>query len=241
MPCNRCDGRRLSFRGRADNGKASHMANSKTLQMPDASGEFFFYTGAERILFEAVRTRRPSRNGPMALGPMPETTFTFQPMDRAHAREIIEWQYEPPYDVYDLGSGDAKAVLRDLLDPTHAYHVLLSAEGVLEAYCCFGADARVPGGDYSADALDIGLGVRPDRTGQGRGIVYLQAVLGYARRTYAPRVCRVTVAAFNERALRVWCKAGLRPVQRFEREGDGQAFLVLVREEARPGDDIPHV
>lgn len=26
-------------------------------------------------------------------------------------------------------------------------------------YCCFGTDARVPGGDYSADALDIGLGM----------------------------------------------------------------------------------
>jgi RimJ/RimL family protein N-acetyltransferase len=157
-------------------------------------------------------------------------------MDEAHARSILDWQYDPPYDVYDPGAGDSEETVRFFLDPEYAYHAILTAEGELVAYCCFGVDARVPGGDYDADALDVGLGVRPDRTGQGRGSVYVGAVLDYARHTFSPSVFRVTIAEFNKRAQRVWEKAGFRRVQRFCRGSDDRVFLVFVREEAWSGD-----
>jgi ribosomal-protein-alanine N-acetyltransferase len=162
--------------------------------------------------------------------------LTFCPMDEAQARSILKWQYDPPYDLYDPGAGDVEETVQILLDPQYAYYALLTAEGELVAYCCFGADARVPGGDYGADALDVGLGVRPDLTGQGQGSAYVQAVLALARRTFSPSAFRVTIAEFNARALRVWEKAGFRRVQRFQRGQDGRAFLVLVREVARSGD-----
>ena len=132
--------------------------------------------------------------------------------------------------------GDVEETVQGFLNPEYAYYALLAAGGELVAYCCFGADARVPGGDYGADALDVGLGVRPDLIGKGQGGAYVQAVLDCARRTWSPPVFRVTIAEFNERARRVWKKAGFRRVQRFRRESDDQAFLVLVREEARPGE-----
>ncbi|MBN1994883.1 MAG: hypothetical protein JW953_19460 [Anaerolineae bacterium] len=50
-----------------------------------------------------------------------------------------------------------------------------------------------------------------------------------AFRTYAPPMFRVTVAEFNQRALRVWKKAGFQEVQTFQREGDGLSFVGLVR------------
>ena len=102
-------------------------------------------------------------------------------------------------------------------------------QGELVAYCCFGLDARVPGGDYDTPALDIGLGVRPDLTGQGRGLGYLLAVLGVAQRTVSPGTFRVTVAEFNKRAQKVWRRAGFRPVQRFVRQQDGRPFVILLR------------
>ncbi len=132
--------------------------------------------------------------------------------------------------------GDVEKTTQVFLDPEYAYYALLTAEGELVAYCCFGADAQVPGGDYGADALDIGLGVRPDLTGQGQGSAYVQAVLDFARRAFSLSAFRVTIAEFNGRALRVWEKAGFRRVQRFRREGDDLVFLVLVRDEARSGD-----
>jgi len=162
--------------------------------------------------------------------------LTFCPMDETRARSILGWHYDPPYDIYDPGAGDVEETVQTLLDPEYAYYALLTAGGELVAYCCFGADARVPGGDYGADALDVGLGVRPDLTGRGQGSAYVQAALDWARRTFSPSAFRVTIAEFNGRALRVWEKAGFCRVQRFDRQQDGRSFVVLVREGARSGD-----
>ena len=151
-------------------------------------------------------------------------------MNKANARAILYWRYDPPYDLYNSDPDHAEEDVRVLLDPQYAYHTLTDKRGDLVAYCCFGPDAQVPGVDYGLNALDIGMGVRPDLTGQGHGLKYAQAVLDFGRRTFAPSACRVTVAEFNKRALRVWDKVGFRAVQRFQREGDGRTFVVLMRE-----------
>jgi RimJ/RimL family protein N-acetyltransferase len=154
--------------------------------------------------------------------------LVFQPLRQAHARAILGWHYPAPYDVYDLDGGDDEAI-HDLLTPEYAYHAILSPQGELVAFCCFGADGQVPGGDYAAEALDIGLGVRPDLTGQGQGSAYVHAVLDFAQRTWTPPVYRVTIAEFNTRAQRVWEQAGFRQIQRFTSTHSGQPFLVYVR------------
>jgi GNAT superfamily N-acetyltransferase len=151
-------------------------------------------------------------------------------MEEASARAILCWRYDPPYDVYNLDPDPKGTELGLLLDPDNRYYTLASEAGDLEAFCCFGPDAQVPGGDYASAALDIGLGVRPDLTGQGQGLAYALAVCDYARRTFAPTAFRVTVARFNRRAQRVWEKAGFVRGQAFEREPDGLPFVVLSRD-----------
>jgi ribosomal-protein-alanine N-acetyltransferase len=160
----------------------------------------------------------------------PQQLFHFRPMDEASARAIACWHYEPPYDMYNLGSGDVEEMVRAFLNPQNHYYRIAAGGGELVAYCCFGPDAQVPGGDYRASALDIGMGVRPDLTGRGQGFHYVQAVLNFARRTFAPLALRVTVAGFNLRALRLWEKAGFHTVQTFHRSLDGKAFHILARE-----------
>jgi ribosomal-protein-alanine N-acetyltransferase len=167
-------------------------------------------------------------------------SLTFQPMDEASARAILTWRYEAPYDLYNLEPGDAEASVQFFLDSRNGYQSIADEQGDLVAYCCFGLDARVPGGDYNTPAFDIGLGVRPDLTGQGRGLGYVRAVLGVVQRTVAPETLRVTVAEFNKRAQKVWRQAGFRPVQRFVRQQDGRPFVVLQRKamvNTEQGDD----
>jgi RimJ/RimL family protein N-acetyltransferase len=149
-------------------------------------------------------------------------------MDQARAREILTWRYEAPYDVYNPDPDKHQDWVQAFLDPRNAYHAIMDAEGELVAYCCFGPDARVPGGDYDQEALDIGLGARPDLTGQGRGHTFASAVLEFARTTFTPVAFRVTIAEFNHRALRVWEKIGFRPVQTFASSRSGRPFAVLV-------------
>src|SRR5919206_2327934 len=126
------------------------------------------------------------------------TTYTFRPIARVDATAIARWRYPDPYSMYDLSDDDADA----LLAPENGYHAVTDAAGDLVGFCSFGADARVPGFAYDDDALDIGLGMRPDLTGRGLGLACTRAVLEYGRRAFGPDAYRVTVAAFNRRTQR---------------------------------------
>lgn len=168
-------------------------------------------------------TETPPKFSPVGLHPMDETT----------ARAIATWRYEPPYEVYSLDTGDPDELVDCFLDPVNAYYSIVDRGGCLAAYCCFGPDARVPGGDYDRPALDVGLGMHPNLTGQGLGHAFVHAVLRFAQQEFASSEFRVTVAEFNRRALRVWKAAGFRQVQRFERVPggmpDGMLFIILTK------------
>jgi ribosomal-protein-alanine N-acetyltransferase len=154
--------------------------------------------------------------------------LSFQPMDEASARETLTWRYEPPYDFYNPNPDKAEETVQWFLDPRNAYYAITGDVDEFVGYCCFGADARVPGGDYSTDALDIGLGMRPDLTGQGRGSDFIAAIVDFAQCTFGPQALRVTVAAFNRRAMRVYERAGFERVQTFWRSGGDVEFVILV-------------
>jgi ribosomal-protein-alanine N-acetyltransferase len=160
--------------------------------------------------------------------------YTFEPMSEENAHAVLEWRYEPPYSPYNPDPGEFGEWLRLLLDPGNFYYSILNEKGELAGYCCFGNDARVPGGIYdNEDVLDVGLGMRPDLTGQGRGYDFLNAILEFARGEFSPAMFQVTVAAFNERAIHLYGKAGFKPVHTFV-NGDGcraLKFIQMVRKE----------
>lgn len=78
-------------------------------------------------------------------------------------------------------------------------------------------------------ALDIGLGLRPDLTGQGHGSEYINAVIDFIQPTYPPGRLRVTIAEFNTRALRVWEKAGFQRRQVFQGGQVNTSFVILLK------------
>ena len=142
------------------------------------------------------------------------------------AAAICTWTYPPPYSTYDLTGTDPGF----LLDPENGYVALVDG-GELVGYRLFGPDGRVPGAEYATDALDTGGGLRPDLTGRGLGRPALAVGLAYGRARYAPAAFRVTVAAWNARALRVVRAAGFEPVGAFAGARDGTRYDVLVRPE----------
>ena len=151
-------------------------------------------------------------------------------MTMAYARMLLLWQYEPPYDFYnaDPATDDAE-IATSFLAPEYHYYAVLDGQQALIAYRCFGADARVPGGDYSADALDMGGGLRPDLTGRGIGPQLMRASMDFAQATFAPQAFRVTVAAWNTRAKRACLKVGYQPVSTFHNPR-GVPFVILEQE-----------
>lgn len=150
----------------------------------------------------------------------------FSPIDEPAAREIVCWRYEPPYDIYNLE--DSTDSIQYALDPHNNFYTMRAENGELVGFCSFGEDGQVPGGDYAADALDIGMGIRPAFTGQGRGVDFSLAVLNFAQKEFQPIAFRVTIAAFNQRAQRVWQKNGFRRIQTFTHESSKREFMVMI-------------
>jgi RimJ/RimL family protein N-acetyltransferase len=159
--------------------------------------------------------------------------YFFEPMSEPYARAIVAWRYPGQYTIYNMESdADVEADVQVLLDLRYAYHAVLDAEGDLVGFCCFGADAQVPGGDYSdPSALDVGLGLRPDLAGQGRGLGFLEAIMDFARERFGATRFRATIADFNVRSRRVFEKAGYVQTQRFRSmSAQPLEFVVVVME-----------
>ena len=143
---------------------------------------------------------------------------TIRPMGDVEAEAIVGWRYDPPYDVYGIGEPDPDTV-RSLLLPENAYYAILQHGGLI-GFCCFGHEAQVPGGDYREDALDVGIGLRPDLTGQGLGGQILVAVLDVARQTFGAQPFRATIAAWNRRSIRTFEKLGFKQTHTFHTAGN---------------------
>jgi RimJ/RimL family protein N-acetyltransferase len=130
-----------------------------------------------------------------------------RPLAPADFAELATWRYEPPYDFYD---GDQE----EPLNPERFFLVRDDA-GAIIAFYYF---------EPNDDILDYGLGLRPDLVGRGLGLGFFRAGLEFGRERYEPRLIRLHVAAFNERAIRVYERAGFREVSRhmrsFERWGE---------------------
>lgn len=146
--------------------------------------------------------------------------FTFTLMNEAEARKVRTWHYAEPYENYSMDYDSEEAVLAELLERRSPYYAVRNEAGELAGYFCFGTSAQIGGSEtpalYSEDAiLDIGLGMRPDLTGGGLGLAFVNAGLDFARENFQSRTFRLVVLTFNERAIRVYEQAGFERVRIF--------------------------
>lgn len=156
--------------------------------------------------------------------------LTIQPLTVAQIGQFLTWQYEGPYAMYDMTGEDVETAVSFFSDPDNGYFAIVDEKGELLGFCNFGADARVPGGVYQQEALDIGIGMRPDLTGRKQGASYATAVFSFAAQQYPAQLQRVTIAEFNERAQRLCRGFGFEITSRFERPADGRPFVIMTRD-----------
>ena len=126
-------------------------------------------------------------------------------MTPEYASLISTWKYEGIYSFYD-GNADSIA---DYMDGTH--YVCINVTGDIIGYYCFGQEARIPTIEeyvYNDDFLDVGLGLRPDLCGAGLGLSFFNKGIEFACKAYNTNNFRLSVAVFNERAIKVYQRAG---------------------------------
>ncbi len=118
--------------------------------------------------------------------------LSWRPMGEAAARAIAGWRYAGALAFYNTAEEEVEMTVRTLCAPQHRYFAMALRNGDMLGYCCFGEDARVRGGNYPDDALDIGMGIQPCLLGRGLGTHLLQqaslSLIGNTRRrASAPR------------------------------------------------------
>ena len=139
-------------------------------------------------------------------------SFVFRPLRWRDARVVASWHYAEPYTFYDLG-----------LAPLLAHVVLhrLFALGALGYYGVWNEQEALVGVfSYYREGrtVEIGLALRPDLTGRRLGLEFLRAGLAFGRQLFAPTVFRLDVATFNQRAIRVYERAGFASGKRFVKQ-----------------------
>jgi RimJ/RimL family protein N-acetyltransferase len=126
---------------------------------------------------------------------------------KGELEELVAWQYDPPYDFYD----------DDGVPPNNPerYYAARDEEGRFVGFYYF---------EQRGDVLEYGLGLRPELTGIGLGLDFVLRGLAFGRRRFRPARIVLAVAGFNERAIKVYERAGFRVSgrhsRRFEKWGE---------------------
>ena len=147
-------------------------------------------------------------------------------MAQADAEAVARWRYPEPFSFYDWTADEDD--LAELLDPGlrgEAYFAVKTDDGDLVGYFSFKPDGAT---------LVVGLGLRPDLTGRGLGGSFLSAGLDFGRDRFHPEEFSLAVATFNERAIKVYERAGFARVRVYMHETNGAEWeFVEMRREAR--------
>ena len=134
-------------------------------------------------------------------------------MTAGDAHAIAAWRYPGAYAFYDADADPGD--LAELLDPAQwgrRYFAVDDADGALAGLFVFKLD----------DGLaEVGLGLRPDLTGRGLGLAFLEAGLRFAAQALGGTRFTLGVAAFNTRAITIYERAGFAIVDRYLRATNG--------------------
>ncbi|APC47855.1 GNAT family N-acetyltransferase [Virgibacillus halodenitrificans] len=146
--------------------------------------------------------------------------YEFIPMTQQHA-EIIAYHchYEGEYSFYDMEADEED--LNEFLDEearASNYFVVINANELIGFFCFQKLDANI---------IDIGLGMKPQLTGQGNGEDFLKTGIEFGINKYKPATITLSVANFNERAINVYKKVGFVPEETFKQDTNGGTYEFL--------------
>lgn len=145
---------------------------------------------------------------------------TFQTMTQKQAEEIAtNWHYNGKYSFYDMDADQED--LEEFLDAekrNESYFIVIKDKEVIGFYSF---------NQITEDTIDIGLGMKPDLTGNGYGLDFLKEGLEFAKSKYNPKEITLSVATFNQRAIRVYKKVGFKEAGTFVQVTNGSSFEFL--------------
>ncbi len=153
--------------------------------------------------------------------------YHFERMKEKDALQLLKWHYSQPYHFYNWEEGPE--ALHELLHQN--YYSVFDETGQLAGFTSYGQAAQVPGGFqiqlYNEQSIDLGLGMHPSRTGSGQGLAFVQAAVVHCASLYPDKQIQLAVAAFNERAIKVYERAGFQQKLSFRSRVKGEDILFI--------------
>lgn len=125
-------------------------------------------------------------------------------LTQANADQIArKWHYKDRYSFYDMENDpeDFGEIITPALRDDKYYQVLNDKDELVGYFCL----ERL-----SEKKVEVGLGLRPDLTGQGLGFNFVKGIEAFIQDNFNYKVIVLSVASFNKRAIKVYQRAGFR-------------------------------
>jgi [ribosomal protein S18]-alanine N-acetyltransferase len=147
--------------------------------------------------------------------------FKFSPMTDETAEVIAyQWKYEGRYSFYDITADQED--LEEFLSPDRSGYYQVERDGDLAGFFCFEKAESGP--------VEIALGMKPELTGKGLGLEFVLEGMSFAAANHPKASLSLSVATFNKRAIKVYEKAGFKPIEHFLQETNGNTYEFLKME-----------
>ncbi|PFA63052.1 GNAT family N-acetyltransferase [Bacillus sp. AFS015802] len=147
-------------------------------------------------------------------------TFTFEMMNQEQAEDIAyNWHYDGEYSFYDMEADEDD--LAEFLDSGTRGDSVFAVLKEDELIGFFSINKVGP------DICDIGLGLRPDLTGKGMGLEFLNSGIDFVQSRFNPVKITLSVATFNQRAIKTYRRIGFKDIETFMQDTNGSTFEFL--------------
>ncbi|MCT4784873.1 GNAT family N-acetyltransferase [Exiguobacterium aestuarii] len=147
-------------------------------------------------------------------------SHTFHPLTQEQAELIaFEWRYEGDYAFYNMDADEEDLALFLDADERGETTFAILDDDELIGFVTLQFE--------STDTISIGLGMRPDLTGNRNGNRFLTSILDWIEVTYKPCTIQLAVATFNKRAIRLYESLGFIPQETFMQETNGGVYPFL--------------
>ncbi|MDQ3843157.1 MAG: GNAT family N-acetyltransferase [Bacteroidota bacterium] len=151
-------------------------------------------------------------------------------VNAALAKEIQTWAYPGQYSFYN--PDNSSETFSELTDGSY-YAIVDKFQKEIIGYFCLGSNAQVKVSDddvtYSDTSfMDLGLGLKPTLCDKGLGIKFLDYCIHYIKDALQFKFLRLTVAEFNQRAIKTYRRQGFVEASYIDKRIGGKPYRFIV-------------
>ncbi|SDQ24210.1 GNAT family N-acetyltransferase [Carnobacterium viridans] len=148
--------------------------------------------------------------------------FKIDKLSQQNAMKIADdWKYDGEYSFYDMTEDpeDYEEIISPLLRENNYFQVIKNEE-------FFGFFVL----EQTVDTVDMGVGIKPELTGNRLGVQFISLILNYIKENYSVTTVRLGVAKFNIRAQIVYEKVGFTKTREYQQPTNGTTYTFVEME-----------